>query len=168
MTAEKHEGETHPAYLCGRLLALFDKIYMEAHAKRDDNGRIVSTPSSSPANRFYGSASKTPALILPQMCDRARNHLDKLATNQKTKFRAFQLEYGVPEDRRSDDVPEDFEGLAAVVARLKETSGGNFPRILSLEEQGRFAIGFYYERCRQWPNFKKDKKELTEPDNQQE
>ena len=47
------------------------------------------------------------------------------------------------------------EGLAAIVSRLKEASGDDFPRMLSLEDQGRFAMGFYYERARKWPNFKK-------------
>jgi len=130
------------AILCGRLLALLDKIHDKAHEGKS---------ASSPANRLYGAASATPALAFPRLCQLARYHLQKMDPGW-----AYKLEFGVPKERRADHVPEDFEGLAAVVARLKEASGGDFPRILSLEDQGRFALGFYYERARQWPNFKKD------------
>ena len=129
------------AILCGRLLALLDKIHNEAHDGKS---------ASSPANRLYGAASATPALVFPRLCELARYHLQKMNSGL-----AHKLEFGVPKERRNDDVQEDFEGLAAVVSWLKEASGDTFPRMLSLEDQGRFALGFYYERVRQWPNFKK-------------
>ena len=128
-----HES-THPdldrGYVCGRLLAMLDKIHVQAH--RDSGGT-----NSSPANRSYGTASTTPALIFPQLFKLARHHLNKIGRGW-----AYRLEYGY------DNPP--FEGLAAICARLR-TVGAEFPKTLSLEEQGRFAIGFYYERCRIWP-----------------
>ena len=75
----------------------------------------------------------------------ARHHLNKIGGGW-----AYYLEHGIPKDNRADGVDEDHEGLAALCARLKR-----FPPVLDLEEQGRFAIGFYYERCRQWPPTKK-------------
>ena len=129
------------AILCGRLLALLDEIHNEAHDRRS---------ASSPANRLYGAASATPALVFPRLCELARYHLQKMNAGMARK-----LEFGIPKGRRDDDVQEDFEGLAAVISRLKEASGDSFPRMLSLEDQGRFALGFYYERARQWPNYKK-------------
>jgi CRISPR-associated protein Csd1 len=135
--------------LCGRLLALLDKIHDKAHDGKS---------ASSPANRLYGAASATPALVFPRLCQLARYHLQKMDRGMARK-----LEFGVPKDRRADNVPEDFEGLAAVVARLKEASGGDFPRMMSLEDQGRFALGFYYERARQWPNFKDNKPQTQNP-----
>jgi CRISPR-associated protein Csd1 len=128
------------AILCGRLLALLDRIHDAAHEGKS---------ASSPANRLYGAASATPALVFPRLCQLARYHLQKMDAGLARK-----LEFGVPKDRREDGVPEDFEALAAIVARLKEASGGEFPRTLSLEDQGRFALGFYYERNRQWPSYK--------------
>ena len=127
--------------LCGRLLALLDEIHNKAHDGKS---------ASSPANCLYGAASATPALVFPRLCELARYHLQKMNSGL-----AHKLEFGVPKERRHDDVQEDFEGLAAVVSRLKEASGDSFPRMLSLEDQGRFALGFYYERARQWPNYKK-------------
>ena len=129
--------ETNAGYICGRLLAFLDEIHCAAHRRSGGT-------NTSPANRAYGAASATPALIYPQLCKLARYHLSKIGGGL-----AYRLEFGY------DDPP--FEGLAAICAKLR-TIGSDFPRTLSLEDQGRFAIGFYYERCRRWP---KDKDEET-------
>jgi CRISPR-associated protein Csd1 len=135
------------AILCGRLLAILDKIHDVAHEGRS---------ASSPANRLYGAASATPALVFPKLCQLARYHLQKMDAGMARK-----LEFGVPKDRRDDGLHEDFDGLAAIVATLKEAADGNFPRLLSLEDQGRFALGFYYERCRKWPNYAQSNSDKT-------
>lgn len=134
MEQEKHTIETTPGYLCGRLLAILDKIHQDAH--RESGGT-----NNSPANRVYSAASKTPALIFPRLCNLARHHLNKIGGGW-----ANCLEYGIPKEERGDGINEDFEGLAKVCSRLKETVDKEFPRTLSLVDQGRFAIGFYYER----------------------
>lgn len=140
-TAVRPEHRT--AFLCGRLLAVLDHIHNEAHKGKS---------ASSPATRLYGAASKTPALAFPQLCQLVRHHLDKLSKYDRDRFQD-----GVPAAKRADSVKEDFDGLSDVVAHLKEAAGGAFPRMLSLEEQGVFAIGFYYQRkrCGDWPRFKK-------------
>ena len=142
------------AILCGRLLALLDEIHNKAHDGKS---------ASSPANRLYGSASATPALVFPRLCELARYHLQKMDSGL-----AYKYEFGVPKERRDDDVQEDFEGLAAIVSRLKEASGDTFPRMLTLEDQGRFALGFYYERARQWPNFKRKEDGQSKPETTEE
>ena len=137
-TMENHTSQKDSAYLCGRLLALLDKIHIDAH--KGSGGT-----NSSPANRAYAAASTTPALIFPQLCKLARYHLNKVGGGL-----ANCLEHGY-----EAETGEPVEGLKQVVAQLQETAGGTFPRTLSLEQQGRFAIGFYYERCRRWPPSKK-------------
>ena len=132
---DNHDVEANAGYLCGRLLAILDKIHIAAH--KDSGGT-----NSSPANRSYAAASTTPALIFPQLCSLVRVHLNKIGGGW-----ANRLEYGNPD--------QGFDGLAAVCAKLRATSGNQFPRMLSLEDQGRFAIGFYYERTREWPKSKK-------------
>lgn len=141
MTQEKHDVENNSGYLCGRLLAMLDKIHSVAHQKSGGT-------KNSPANRVYSVASKTPALIFPRLCDLARHHLNKMGGGL-----AYNLEFGIPKDKRKDGVDEDWEGLAEICRRFNETSNQCFPRILSLEDQGRFAIGFYYERerCKKMP-----------------
>lgn len=144
--------EHRTAYLCGRLLAVLDHIHNEAHEGKS---------ASSPATRLYGAASKTPALAFPQLCQLVRHHLDKLPKYNRDRFQD-----GVPAAKRSDGVNDDFEGLSDVVSQLKEASGGAFPRMLSLEEQGVFAIGFYHQRkrCENWPHFKKSEKTNKQPE----
>lgn len=115
MNENHHENQDHPAYLCGRVLALLDKIHNAAHGK---------STASSPAGRYYGSASSTPALVFPRLCKLARIHLEKV----DNRGWAYNLD----------------KSLAALVSKFNEIA--KWPRILSLEDQGRFAIGFYYER----------------------
>ena len=144
--------EHRTAFLCGRLLAVLDHIHNEAHEGKS---------ASSPATRLYGAASKTPALAFPQLCQLVRHHLDKLKPYDRDRFQD-----GVPAAKREDGVNEDFEGLSDVASQLKESAGGAFPRMLSLEDQGVFAIGFYYQRkrCENWPHFKKNVKTNNTPE----
>jgi CRISPR-associated protein Csd1 len=116
MNEQTHENQNHPAYLCGRVLALMDKIHNAAHGK---------STASSPAGRYYGSASSTPALVFPRLCKLARIHLEKI----ENKGWAYNLD-------------RDLTGLVS-----KFSAQASWPRTLSLEDQGRFAIGFYYERA---------------------
>jgi CRISPR-associated protein Cas8c/Csd1 subtype I-C len=138
VTMENHNYQIDSAYLCGRLLALLDKIHIEAH--KGSGGT-----NSSPANRAYTAASTTPALIFPQLCKLARYHLNKVGGGW-----ANCLEHGYEAESG-----EFVEGLKQIVAQLQGFAGGSFPRTLSLEQQGRFAIGFYFERCRNWPKARK-------------
>ena len=138
VTMENHPYQKDSGYLCGRLLAILDKIHLEAH--KGSGGT-----NSSPANRAYSAASTTPALIFPQLCKLTRYHLNKVGGGW-----ANCLEHGYEAESG-----EFVEGLKQVVAQLQGSSGCSFPNILSLEQQGRFAIGFYFERCRNWPKAKK-------------
>ena len=150
MNEQTHASQDHPAYLCGRVLALMDKIHNSAHGK---------STASSPAGRYYGSASSTPALVFPRLCKLVNIHLEKIGGGL-----AYKLQNGVPKDKAIEPAkdskgnPVDFEGLAALIARF--SADAKWPRTLSLEDQGRFAIGFYYEKCRKWPLYRKG----TNPD----
>jgi len=139
MTEREHESQNHPAYLCGRVLAILDKIHNAAHGK---------STASSPAGRYYGSASSTPALVFPRLCKLAQIHLEKIGGGL-----AHKLQFGVPQDKSEVPIERDFEGLANIVARFSADS--KWPRTLPLEDQCRFAIGFYYEKCRKWPHYRK-------------
>ena len=139
MDEQHHDQQDHPAYLCGRVLALLDNIHNAAH------GRAT---SSSPAGRYYGSASSTPALVFPRLCKLANVHLHNIAGGL-----AYKLQFGVPKEKSATTIEHDFDGLAQLIARFAADAA--WPRTLSLEDQGRFAIGFYYEKCRKWPRYRK-------------
>ncbi len=72
-------------------------------------------------DRYYGSASSTPVAVYPTLIKLSKHHLSKL-------------------DNRGREV--NFERLLGeIIAGLDD-----FPPHLSLEDQGRFAIGYYHQR----------------------
>lgn len=121
MNENTHATDEHPAYLCGRVLAVLDSIHNTAHEK---------ITASSPASRYYGSASSTPGLVFPRLCKLARLHLDKIKN---------------PNDANNLD-----RDLTQLIAKFGMDA--RWPRTLALEDQGRFAIGFYYERSLRYPS----------------
>jgi CRISPR-associated protein (Cas_Csd1) len=110
MNEQTHQSQNHPAYLCGRVLALMDKIHNAAHGQ---------STASSPAGRYYGSASSTPALVFPRLCKLVNVHLEKIGGGL-----AYKLQHGVPKGKAIDPVndsegnPLDFEGLADLIGPL--------------------------------------------------
>lgn len=74
-------------------------------------------------DRYYGAASATPATIFPMLLRNTQNHLSRLR--------------------------KDKPGLAVNLERdIAEIIGGmqsQFPRSMRLEDQGRFAIGYYHQ-----------------------
>ena len=103
----------HPevAYHCGRLLSVIGRIQYAA----------LGSVGASVVDRYYGSASSTPAAVFGTLIRGAQPHLSKL---QGGRRRGLQ------------------NSLAEVCDRIKE-----FPRTLSLEQQAMFALGFYHQQA---------------------
>lgn len=74
-------------------------------------------------DRYYGAASATPAMVFPLLLRNAQNHLSRLRKDKPGL--AVNLE----------------REIAEIIAGL----GNQFPRSLRLEDQGRFAIGYYHQ-----------------------
>lgn len=74
-------------------------------------------------DRYYGAASATPASVFPVLLRNTQNHLGKL--RKEKPGLAVNLE---------KDIREIVEGLS-----------DSFPRSLRIEDQGRFAIGYYHQ-----------------------
>ncbi len=72
-------------------------------------------------DRYYGSASSTPVAVFPTLIKLSKHHLSKL--ENKGREVNFERLLG-----------EIIDGI------------GDFPPHLSLEDQGRFAIGYYHQR----------------------
>lgn len=72
-------------------------------------------------DRYYGSASSTPVAVFPTLIKLSKHHLSKL-------------------ENRGREV--NFERLLGEII----DGIGDFPAHLSLEDQGRFAIGYYHQR----------------------
>ncbi|AGI32649.2 TPA: type I-C CRISPR-associated protein Cas8c/Csd1 [Mannheimia haemolytica] len=76
------------------------------------------------ADRYYGSASAVPFSVFPRLLSGAKHHLSRLR-----------------KDKGGMAVNLD-KDLGEIIASLPE----NFPRHLSIDEQGRFAIGYYHQK----------------------
>lgn len=76
------------------------------------------------ADRYYGSASAVPFSVFPRLLSGAKYHLSRLR-----------------KDKAGMAVNLD-KDLGEIIAMLPET----FPRHLSIDEQGRFAIGYYQQK----------------------
>jgi CRISPR-associated protein Csd1 len=89
------------------------------HVQQDALGSVNATL----VDRYYGSASSTPAAVFPTLIRRSQHHFSKL--------------------RR------DKPGLAVMRERALQESLADiheFPRTLNLERQGLFALGFHHQR----------------------
>ena len=71
-------------------------------------------------DRYYGAASGTPVTVFPNLMRLKNHHLSKLAAGRRTYFEQL---------------------LAGILSEIDD-----FPKNLSMEEQGRFAIGYYHQR----------------------
>ena len=75
-------------------------------------------------DRYFGAASATPARVFPLLLRGVQNHLGKLRKEEPRAATVIEIKLG-----------EVMEGLAS-----------ELPRSLRLEDQGRFAIGYYHQR----------------------
>jgi CRISPR-associated protein Csd1 len=112
MTECLNPDSRDPAYLCGRLFAVFDRL--QYLALGGVNAGVV--------ERYYASASTTPALVMGRLFRNAQFHLAK-------------TEGGV-----ATNVAKDFETITCAL-------GDQFPPSLDLEGQGRFALGYYHQKA---------------------
>lgn len=78
-------------------------------------------------DRFYGTASSAPVSVFGRLLRGAQPHLGRLERDRTGAFIALQ--------RR----------LEEVLSHL-----ATFPKTLTLEQQGLFALGYYHERARRW------------------
>jgi len=122
--AEKLDGTTpmcSPGYACGQLLALLARC----QSTRDFGA------GAQILERYFGSASTAPRAVFPILLRLNRHHLRKIRDDMPGF--AFNLE----EDLEQRLAP--FRGTASTAP--------DFPAVLSLPEQGRFALGFYHQRA---------------------
>jgi CRISPR-associated protein Csd1 len=85
-------------------------------------------------DRYFGAASTRPGTVFPQLVRLSQNHLSKLGQNGSY--------------------------YQALITGIVDDIGG-FPSMLTLEEQGRFALGYYHQR-QAFFRSTKDKEQETE------
>ena len=82
---------------------------------------------------YFTAASTTPSLVFPRLCRLSQHHLAKLDTGLR-----------IHRERQ----------FGEVINKLRNT----FPRLLSLDDQGKFVIGYFHQRQDLYTS-KKDKEE---------
>ena len=105
-----NEDHPEPAYQCGRLMAMLASVQY----------RALGNVGASVIQRYYASASTTPALVLGRLTRTSQFHLDKLDRGLALWF-----------EKR----------IADVWGRIKDV----VPQTLTLEEQSLFALGYYQQ-----------------------
>lgn len=102
------KDEKNIGYRLGRLFATLEKAQKDA----------IPGANTTIKDRYYGSASATPAIVFPQLLRLAQHHIQK-------------SEYGMNIDRHIEEILQDIQ---------------KFPPHLSLEDQGIFALGYYHQK----------------------
>lgn len=115
-----------PAYNLGRLLAVFESLQDRYHNFEKKGAGVV--------ERYYGTASSAPAAVFPLLCRLARHHLSKVRKEDESAARRFDDQIG--------NILKQFQPDPA-----KPGSSPHFKRMLTLPEQGVFALGFYQQRA---------------------
>ena len=75
VTAELNTENRNPAYLCGRLLAVLERIQ-----------NLAIGPKTTIVDRYFGTASSAPATVFGKLMRGAQNHLGKLRKEKKGAY----------------------------------------------------------------------------------
>lgn len=122
MALDKENKEV--GYVLGRLFAMLERIQEESAKPRLLNSTI--------RERYYGSFSSSPIVVLQALINLNKNHLSNLSKNGKVGLKKwFDSELG-----------EIFDLLKPI----------SIPAHLTLEQQAFFAVGYYHQK-----NYKEDK-----------
>lgn len=118
---------TDSAYNCGRLLAIFDDLQMKAHEYQLEGAGVV--------ERYYGSASSSPNSAFGILWRLHQHHLKKVS-RQGDKGKAA-----------SEAIKRRIAEIASCFSQPAPNQPPRFPLAFSLQEQGRFALGFYQQKA---------------------
>ena len=110
--------ENNVGYRLGRLFALLDYAQYLS----------VGSVNAGVKEKFFASASSTPRRIFPSILRMYQNHLSDARKSPETRDRA---------NHTDSEIKQVMDGLEAHMP---------FPTTLSLDDQGRFIVGFYHQR----------------------
>ncbi len=116
---------TDPAYLLGRLFAALEKTQYDALGDLNAGLR----------DKFYSSASATPASVFPRILRTYQHHLEKMPSGK------FAEKMGSEKARRAKTGREIL--IQNILDGIPATG---FPHNLNLKSQGIFALGYYHQR----------------------
>ena len=110
-----NEESNDIAYVLGRLFSVLESIQLDASPGVQATIR----------DRYYNSACGTPAAVFPILIKLKNSHMKKIG-------------------REKEGTKKYYEKLFTEIMWKVDASAG-FPKRLSLEQQGKFAIGYYHQ-----------------------
>ena len=124
-----NEACNEPEYILGRLFAVLEGV------QKDANPDIKATIR----DRYFNSACATPATVFPILLKLKNSHIRKLERDNGYKKRKHE------------------DAITELIGKLDMTdSGKGMPSRLSLEEQGKFMLGYYHQTQKRYEK-KEDK-----------
>ena len=136
-----------PAYNCGVLLAILGSLQKRSllAGKEGNERKATRKIKAGIIERYYGSASSSPSLVFPLLLRLSRHHLSKLQKgNDKDMSAATSIE----------------NQKAKLLSKFMPEPNATcpvFPKFLTLEEQGKFALGFYQQKAYDLEQYRKFK-----------
>ncbi len=115
-----------PAYNCGRLLAVLGEAQQKAHEYKLEGPGV--------AERYFGTASTAPGSVFPLLIRLNRHHLSKIGKSERYKGDERYIE-------------EAIQQILVLFQPEENNQPPSFPRVLNLQAQGRFALGFYQQQA---------------------
>lgn len=122
LTVKLNEESCYAPYVLGRLFSVLEAV--QADANPGINATIK--------DKYFNSASATPASILPLLLNLAQKHLRKLTVGNQIRYN---------------------KQITELLGRIDET----YPARMTLQEQGAFQLGYYHQTQKRYA-----KKEETE------
>lgn len=110
LTVELNETTNYLPYVLGRLFSVLENVQLQV------NPRINTTIT----DRYFNSASATPAVVFPTLINLAQKHLAKMNKGQDIYFQ---------------------KQISELCSRITQT----LPARMSLSEQSAFQLGYYHE-----------------------
>ena len=123
LTVALNENSTNPAYTLGRLFAVYEAIQKAAN-----HGNVI---NSTIKDKYFNSASSTPAMIFPVLNNLCQKHLRKLSDSSRIWYEKQ-------------------------IISLSGLLGEEYPSRLTLPQQGAFYIGYYHQTQKRYEK-KEDK-----------
>jgi len=115
-----------PAYNCGRLLAVLAEAQQKAHDYKLEGAGV--------AERYFGTACAAPGSVFPLLIRLNRHHLNAISKSDRYKGHERFLEASI-------------QNILALFRPGEGNQPPGFPRVLNLQAQGRFALGFYQQQA---------------------
>lgn len=134
ITMALNEQNKNQAYLCGRLFAVLEMVQKKSAQKSavDNLNRTIK-------DAYFSSATSRPQMVFPKLVTLSSYHLSKMKKDSKKKGLAIYFD--------------------KTMGEIMNELNGEFPKTLSLEDQGRFVVGYYQQL------HKKNNNETTEEEN---